>query len=69
MELKWFGRLEPVGFTSAHHSWRYVEFQTLPRTDNTLSTLFDMRLPLTFSVEDCQLIGRIIREVVEDGVV
>ena len=60
VELKWFGAANPVGFTSNHHSWRYVEQQTLPETDRILSGLFDMRLPLTFSVEDCRHIGLII---------
>lgn len=60
VELKWFGADNPVGFTSNHHSWRYVEQQALPETDRILSGLFDMRLPLTFSVEDCRYIGAII---------
>jgi hypothetical protein len=51
-----------VGFTSRHDSWTYVERQSLPQTDRVLSTLIDMRLPLTFSLDDCRLIGRIIRE-------
>ena len=60
VELKWFGAREPEGFTSAHPSWRYVAPQTLPRSDAVLAGLFDMRLPLTFSVEDCTHIGEII---------
>lgn len=60
VELKWFGAAEPVAFTSNHHSWRYVDPQALPETDRILSSLFDMRLPLTFSVEDCRHIGSII---------
>ena len=60
VELKWFGATEPVAFTSNHHSWRYVDPQSLPETDRILSSLFDMRLPLTFSVEDCRHIGSII---------
>jgi len=64
VELKWFGANMPVAFTSNHHSWRYVAQQHLPATDRILSTLLDMRLPLTFTLEDCELIGRIIRECV-----
>lgn len=60
VELKWFGATEPVGFTSTHHSWRYVAPQDLPRTDAVLAGLFDMRLPLTFTLEDCRQIGQII---------
>lgn len=66
VELKWFGNAEPVGFTSAHQSWRYVAAHDLPRTDHVLATLFDMRLPLTFSEADCAMIGQIIREEVEE---
>ena len=62
VELKWFGAAEPVAFTSSHHSWRYAGAHTLPRTDHILSGLFDMRIPLTFSPADCDLIGRIIAE-------
>ena len=57
VELKWFGAAEPAGFTSAHPSWRYLAPQRLPRTDAVLAGLFDMRLPLTFSLEDCDLIA------------
>jgi dTDP-4-amino-4,6-dideoxygalactose transaminase len=60
VELKWFGADEPVAFTSNHKSWRYVESQSLPKTDLILSTLFDLRLPLTFSLEDCALLADII---------
>ena len=60
VELKWCGAPEPAGYTSRHDSWRYVAPQHLPKTDAILSGLFDMRLPLTFSLEDCRLIGRII---------
>ncbi len=65
VELKWFGRAEPVGFTSNHTSWRYMPAQTLPTTDRLLSTLFDLRLPLTFSLDDCRLIGEVILEALE----
>ncbi|MDE3028355.1 MAG: DegT/DnrJ/EryC1/StrS family aminotransferase [Paracoccaceae bacterium] len=61
VELKWFGAAEPVAFTSRYDSWRYVEAPRLPRTDRVLAALLDMRLPLTFSLEDCALIARIIR--------
>lgn len=60
VQLKWFGAAEPVGFTSRHDSWRYMAAQKLPRTDAILARLIDMRLPLTFSVDDCRQIGAII---------
>ena len=65
VELKWFGAPEPVGFTSNHQSWRYLQAQSLPRTDEILRTLFDMRVPLTFSQDDCAHIGSILKYVVQ----
>ena len=64
VELKWFGHAEPVAYTSRYDSWRYLERQSLPATDRILASLLDMRIPLTFGVEDCRLIGRIIAECV-----
>ncbi|MGB3281261.1 MAG: DegT/DnrJ/EryC1/StrS family aminotransferase, partial [Pseudorhodobacter sp.] len=57
VEVKWFGAQEPVGFTSSHHSWRYTARQDLPKTDEILAGLFDLRLPLTFSLDDCDLLA------------
>ncbi len=65
VELKWFGADEPHGYTSHYTSWRYLSLQALPYTDRVLRSLFDMRIPLTFSVEDCHLLGRIIRSSFE----
>lgn len=61
VELKWFGAAEPKGFTSRYDSWRYAPSAPLPQTDRLLAGLIDMRLPLTFSLDDCDLIARIIR--------
>jgi len=60
VELKWFGSADPVAFTSNHHSWCYLEDQSLPQTDGVLAGLFDMRIPLTFSLDDCAHISDII---------
>ena len=60
VELKWFGAQEPVAFTSSHASWRYFDRQDLPRTDAVLAGLFDMRIPLTFSIDDCRHVAEII---------
>jgi dTDP-4-amino-4,6-dideoxygalactose transaminase len=60
VELKWFGASVPKAFTSKYDSWAYVEPQELANTDRILSGLIDMRLPLTFSLKDCQIIARII---------
>lgn len=62
VELKWFGSAEPHGYTSAHQSWRYAGEYAMPKTDDVLSRLFDMRIPLTFTVDDCREIGSIIAE-------
>ena len=64
VELKWFGADGPTGFTSRHDSWRYMEAQSLPQTDRILAGLMDMRLPLTFNLEDCDVITSIIRQEV-----
>ncbi len=64
VELKWFGAPEPVGYTSRYDSWRYCRGPELPRTDAVLAGLLDMRLPLTFSVQDCALVARIIAQEV-----
>ncbi|MBF9034212.1 aminotransferase [Rhodobacterales bacterium HKCCE2091] len=64
VELKWFGAEEPVAFTSRYDSWRYAAPQRLPKTDAILAGLMDMRLPLTFTPDDCRLIAEIIREEV-----
>ena len=61
VELKWFGGAEPVAFTSRYDSWRYAPSEAMPATDRVLKAIVDMRLPLTFSLEDCALIARIIR--------
>ncbi|MEM6587949.1 MAG: DegT/DnrJ/EryC1/StrS family aminotransferase [Pseudomonadota bacterium] len=64
VELKWFGGAEPVGFTSRYDSWRYAPSAPMPASDRVLRGVIDMRLPLTFSLEDCALIARIIRSEV-----
>ena len=61
VELKWFGGAEPVGFTSRYDSWRYVDAPRMPASDAVLAGIMDMRVPLTFSLEDCALIARIIK--------
>ncbi len=64
--LKWFGADEPQGYTSRYDSWQYIQdIPELSKTTLMLSTLLDMRIPLTFSLEDCSLIADIIIDVVE----
>jgi dTDP-4-amino-4,6-dideoxygalactose transaminase len=65
VELKWFGGAEPQGFTSRYDSWRYIEdLQPMPQTLGILAATFDLRIPLTFSVEDMDIIGSIIADEV-----
>jgi len=61
VELKWFGAAEPVAFTSRYDSWRYAPSRPMPESDRILASIVDMRVPLTFSRQDCALIARIIR--------
>ncbi|MFL4470814.1 DegT/DnrJ/EryC1/StrS family aminotransferase [Tateyamaria armeniaca] len=61
VELKWFGAPEPVAFTSKYDSWRYAPSTPMAASDRVLAGIVDMRVPLTFSTEDCALIARIIR--------
>lgn len=64
VELKWFGAAEPKAFTSRYDSWKYAPSSPMPESDRVLSAILDMRVPLTFSEEDCDLIARIIRSEV-----
>jgi dTDP-4-amino-4,6-dideoxygalactose transaminase len=64
VELKWFGAADPQGFTSRYAHWRYAAPEPLPQTDRVLAGLIDMRLPLTFVVEDAVQIARIIGDEV-----
>jgi dTDP-4-amino-4,6-dideoxygalactose transaminase len=63
VELKWFGAARAKGFTSTHRNWGYVPPQALPRTDSVLAVLLDMRIPLTFDLEDCDRIADILEHV------
>ncbi|MBN2905593.1 MAG: DegT/DnrJ/EryC1/StrS family aminotransferase [Rhodobacteraceae bacterium] len=67
VELKWFGAAAPAGFTSRYAHWHYAAPDPLPRTDRVLAGLIDMRLPLTFSPEDCTVIARILRQEITRG--
>ena len=62
VDLKWFGVAEPVAFTSRYTHWRYAGAQSCPQSDRILAGLVDMRLPLTFSLDDAGLIAAIIAQ-------
>jgi len=63
--LHWFGREDPVGYTSKFSSWRYCQDQSCPQTLAVLSDLFDMRIPLTFTLDDCRTLAEIIIDCAE----
>ena len=66
VDIKWFGSDTPKAFTSRYDSWEYLgEQPDLKQTKAVLATTCDMRVPLTFSVEDCHQITRIIADVVQ----
>lgn len=62
VELKWFGDANPVGFTSRFDSWKYAPEQSLPGTIAILKRIMDLRVPLSFTEDDCDTIGTIIVE-------
>ena len=63
VELKWFGDDEPKAFTSRYDSWRYLDhLPVLPKTLSVLEKTVDMRIPLTFTLEDTALIASILSE-------
>lgn len=69
VSVKWFGNKVPNGFTSTYDSWQYFSYLKtleLPNTKKVLATMCDMRLPLTFNTDDCDLIADIIEEVVNE---
>jgi dTDP-4-amino-4,6-dideoxygalactose transaminase len=65
--LKWFGADEPRGFTSQSQHWRYIEnVEAPPRARKILRHLFDMRLPLTLTPDECDTIADIVGECLAD---
>ena len=63
VDIKWFGADEPKAFTSRFDSWAYLDdIPELPNTKEVLATTCDMRIPLTFSVGDCEDLAAIIGE-------
>ncbi len=60
VQVKWFGRPEPVGFTSRFDHWRYANEQSLQTTSQVLRGLCDMRIPLAMTPDDCEAIAEVI---------
>ncbi|MDX1541259.1 MAG: DegT/DnrJ/EryC1/StrS family aminotransferase [Geminicoccaceae bacterium] len=63
VHVQWFGSAEPIGYTSRHDSWRYTgPAAPMPRTDEILDGLCDLRVPVGLSPADCDLIGDVLGE-------
>ena len=62
VELKWFGDSVARGYTSQYTHWHYAASDPCPTTDRVLSTLLDLRLPLSFVPEDADTMATILRE-------
>jgi len=68
VELKWFGDDEPRAFTSRYDSWHYLDdIPELPQTLSVLAKTLDMRIPLTFTEDDCAELAEIVVDVL-DGI-
>lgn len=65
VDIKWFGRSTPIGFTSTWQHWQYVrDDQSLPETRQMLNGLCDMRIPLALTLTDCELIAKILSDAI-----
>ncbi len=67
VDVKWFGAQGPKAFTSRYDSWRYLgDPAPLPKTLDVLSRTCDIRVPLTFNSDDCNIIAQIVIEEVAE---
>lgn len=61
VSIKWFGDQLPNSYTSKYDSWHYLEaIQPLESTERVLAKLIDIRIPLTFSLGDCETVAKIV---------
>ncbi|MGL4240682.1 MAG: DegT/DnrJ/EryC1/StrS family aminotransferase [Beijerinckiaceae bacterium] len=66
LPIKWFGDERQVGFTSAPRHWRYAGAQgPLAATHEVLSTLCDIRTPVSLTDAECDLISEIVRDALD----
>jgi dTDP-4-amino-4,6-dideoxygalactose transaminase len=66
LPIKWFGAAAQTGFTSAPRHWAYAPDQSgLDDTHRILSTLCDIRTPVSLTDEECDLIAEIVRDSLE----
>ncbi len=68
VHVKWFGASEPVGFTSRHTHWRYVDADNhpVPVADEVLHRLCDIRLPLWLGQRDCKVIATVLHQAMAE---
>ena len=60
VDIKWFGNPEPRGFTATFEHWRYIDPPPLEGTSAMLRGLCDMRIPLSLTDADCELIADVL---------
>jgi dTDP-4-amino-4,6-dideoxygalactose transaminase len=66
LPIKWFGAGEQIGFTSAPRHWQYAgEQDSLAATHQVLSTLCDIRTPLSMTDHECDLAATIVRDAIQ----
>lgn len=64
--IKWFGRLEPRGFTSTFADWGYAGGrQEMPQTRSVLAGLCDMRIPLALTSDHCDQIAETVEQALK----
>ncbi len=69
VHVKWFGNEQPIGFTSRHDHWRYIDaVGHVPIADAVLKSLCDIRLPLGLSQADCATIARVLAEAMASAI-
>ena len=59
--IKWFGRGRPEGFTSTHRHWGYVTERDLPKGDEVMTGLCDIRLPGDLTDGEVDIIVEVVR--------
>ena len=69
LTIKWFGHDDAIGFTSRYEHWGYVQKPDyeMPSTNGVMRRLFDMRIPMSMTDEDVELIGKVVQEAMQDA--
>lgn len=58
--VKWFGRGDPEGYTSAPPHWAGADAATVPRACAVQATLCDIRIPLGLTMRDCDVVADVL---------